>query len=101
MRVELRTLGRLKICVLLIFLAACLSIVYGQRAAQKKSKTESPQARGRTLFTQDIHGSAWFDDVTVSQVPRVKIRTDRPGNIFRRGDPLRRVGHERKRAPVR
>ena len=43
----------------------------------------------RTLHTQDIHGSAWFDDVTVAQVPRVTVRTDRPGNIFRRGEPLR------------
>ncbi len=42
----------------------------------------------RTLFTQDIRGSAWFDDVTVSQVPKVRLRTDRPGNIFRRSDPL-------------
>jgi hypothetical protein len=44
---------------------------------------------GRTLFTQDIRGSAWFDDITVSQVPRVVISTDRPGNIFRRGEALR------------
>ncbi len=43
----------------------------------------------RTLFSQDIRGSAWFDDVMVSQVPRVKMSTDRPGNIFRRGEPLR------------
>jgi len=43
----------------------------------------------RSLFVQDIHGSAWFDDVTVSQVPRVRISSDRPGNIFRRGDPMR------------
>ncbi|HEY7119737.1 MAG TPA: hypothetical protein VH475_24310 [Tepidisphaeraceae bacterium] len=43
----------------------------------------------RTLFTQDVRGSAWFDDVRVSQVPRVRISTDRPGNIFRREDPLR------------
>src|SRR5688572_29572108 len=41
----------------------------------------------RTLFTQDIRGSAWFDDVTVSQVPLVRMRTARPGNIFRRSDP--------------
>lgn len=40
----------------------------------------------RTLFNQDIRGSAWFDDVTVSQVPRVTLATDRPGNIYRRGD---------------
>ncbi len=42
----------------------------------------------RTLFTQDIRGSAWFDDLTVSQVPLVRMRTERPGNIFRRSDPL-------------
>ena len=42
----------------------------------------------RTLFNQDIRGTAWFDDVSVAQVPRVTLRTDRPGNIFRRGDPL-------------
>ena len=43
----------------------------------------------RTLFMQDIRGSAWFDDVMVSQVPRVTMSTDRPGNVFRRGEPLR------------
>ncbi len=35
---------------------------------------------------QDVHGSAWFDDVVVAQVPRVTLSTDRPGNVFRRGD---------------
>ena len=43
----------------------------------------------RTLHTQDIRGSAWFDDVTVAQVPRVTVRTNHPGNLFRRGEPLR------------
>lgn len=43
----------------------------------------------RTLNTQDIRGSAWFDDVTVAQVPRVAVRTGRPGNVFRRDEPLR------------
>src|SRR5437773_6372833 len=42
----------------------------------------------RKLFDQDIYGSAWFDDVTVSQVPKVTMTTDRPGNIFARSDPL-------------
>ena len=42
----------------------------------------------RTLHAQDIRGSAWFDDVTVAQVPRVTVRTARPGNIFPRGQPL-------------
>jgi hypothetical protein len=42
----------------------------------------------RALFAQDIRGSAWFDDVSVSQIPRVTMSTDRPGNVFRRDDPL-------------
>ncbi|MGH7177876.1 MAG: hypothetical protein ACREJC_10880, partial [Tepidisphaeraceae bacterium] len=48
-----------------------------------------PTLGQRTLYPQDIHGTAWFDDVTVSQVPQVTLSTQRPGNIFRRGDPLR------------
>jgi hypothetical protein len=40
----------------------------------------------RTLHTQDIHGSAWFDDITVSQVPQVLLQTRRPGNVFGPGD---------------
>lgn len=42
----------------------------------------------RSLFLQDIHGSAWFDDVAVTQVPQVALKIDRPGNVFRQGDPL-------------
>lgn len=45
----------------------------------------------RTLNTQDIRGTAWFDDITVSQIPRVTMTTARPGNIFKRGDPVRLV----------
>jgi hypothetical protein len=41
-----------------------------------------------TIYPQDIHGSAWFDDVIISQVPRVGIFTDHPGNIYRPGEPL-------------
>jgi hypothetical protein len=43
----------------------------------------------RTLHAQDIRGSAWFDDINVSQVPRVLMVTDQPGNIFRKGERLR------------
>jgi hypothetical protein len=43
----------------------------------------------RSLFLQDVHGTAWFDDLTVAQVPQVVLKTDRPGNIFRVGDPLK------------
>ncbi|HZZ43760.1 MAG TPA: hypothetical protein VFE58_12550 [Tepidisphaeraceae bacterium] len=43
----------------------------------------------RTLYKQDIHGTAWFDDVVVSQVPKITLTTDRPGNIFRRGEQVK------------
>jgi hypothetical protein len=43
----------------------------------------------RTLFDQDIRGSAWFDDLTISQVPQMALDTGRPGNIFRNSDPMR------------
>ena len=50
----------------------------------------APQTLGaRQLNAQDIRGTAWFDDLTVSQVPRVSLSTSRPANVFRRGDPAR------------
>jgi len=39
-----------------------------------------------TLHAQDIRGSAWFDDITVAQVPRVRLTTQVAGNVFRPGD---------------
>jgi hypothetical protein len=45
-----------------------------------------PQTLGtHELLPQDIRGSAWFDDVSVAQVPHVELSTEAPGNIFRRG----------------
>ena len=40
----------------------------------------------REVYEQDIRGSAWFDDVTVAQVPSVTMTTNRPGNVLRRSD---------------
>ena len=42
----------------------------------------------RALYTQDIRGSAWFDDVAISQVPKITLNSEKPGNIFHRSDPL-------------
>ena len=33
----------------------------------------------RTLHTQDIYGTAWFDGLTVAQVPRVTLTSDALG----------------------
>lgn len=49
-----------------------------------------PSTLGKqVLYPQDIRGSAWFDDLQVSQVPQVHLSTDRAGNIFRLGDSPR------------
>lgn len=40
----------------------------------------------RHLFEQDIRGSCWWDDISISQVPQVTMTTDRPGNMFRKSD---------------
>jgi len=49
----------------------------------------APQTLGdRTILPQDIRGSAWFDDVSIAQIPKVVISTPYAGNIFRQGDPL-------------
>ncbi|HRK32324.1 MAG TPA: hypothetical protein PLD59_14755 [Tepidisphaeraceae bacterium] len=42
----------------------------------------------RALNVQDIRGTAWFDDITVSQVPRVSLSTRVVGNIFPVGTPM-------------
>jgi hypothetical protein len=40
------------------------------------------------LFEQDIRATAYFDDLVVAQVPRARMSTDRPGNVFRRSEPI-------------
>jgi hypothetical protein len=42
----------------------------------------------KTLFDEDIYGSAWFDDLTISQVPEVTLSSTHAGNVFRHSDPL-------------
>lgn len=66
--------------------AAYLAMEIGLLQPQQWERTTLGQ---RVLYEQDIYGSAWFDDITVSQVPQVTLSTGRAGNIFRRGDPLR------------
>ncbi|MCK4627618.1 MAG: hypothetical protein KAT56_01370, partial [Sedimentisphaerales bacterium] len=41
------------------------------------------QEQERTrVFQKDVRALAWFDDITIYQLPRVVLRTDRPSNIF-------------------
>src|SRR5947207_721573 len=61
MRVEQRALGRLKICVIVCFAVVLCGGHYLPRvAAQKRSKSEKPATRGRTLYAQNCarcHGA--------------------------------------------
>lgn len=43
---------------------------------------------GRELTVEDIEGSAWFDDVKITQVPEVLLSTDRNTNVFYHGEPI-------------
>jgi hypothetical protein len=50
----------------------------------------APLALGaRTLFNQDVTGSAWFTDISVLQVPEVTISAEALGNVFPRSAPVR------------
>ena len=37
---------------------------------------------------EDVHGTAWFDDVTIWHVPRIELTTTTPGNVAIGSDPL-------------
>ncbi len=48
----------------------------------------SASASSRELPVEDIRGTAWFDDVKITQIPDVQISTDRDTNVFYRGEPI-------------
>ena len=67
---------------------AALSLVTELELLQPELYATSKPGQ-RPIFQQDIYGSAWWDDITVSQVPEVALRTGHAGNIYRRDEPLR------------
>ncbi|MDW8263202.1 MAG: hypothetical protein RMJ35_11805, partial [Phycisphaerales bacterium] len=42
----------------------------------------------RAIHAQDIRGTAWFDDVVVAQVPKIRLSTDAACNVFPAGAPM-------------
>jgi len=40
------------------------------------------------IYRYDVKALAWFDDITVYQLPRVILRTDKLGNVFESRDPV-------------
>ncbi|HEY2587793.1 MAG TPA: hypothetical protein VGI81_18755, partial [Tepidisphaeraceae bacterium] len=64
------------------------SLVIELELLQPSQYSES-RLGNRALFEQDIHGSAWWDDISVAEVPSVGLRTDHLGNVFQRGEPIR------------
>lgn len=42
----------------------------------------------QALPVEDIHGSAWFDELRVAQVPAVTLTTDHPTNVFAAGEAV-------------
>jgi len=39
------------------------------------------------IFRRDVKALAWFDDITIFQMPRVTLRSNRPGNVFDASEP--------------
>ncbi|MBN1846313.1 MAG: hypothetical protein JW810_11560, partial [Sedimentisphaerales bacterium] len=37
---------------------------------------------GSPIFRRDVNARAWFDDITIHQMPRVILGSNRPGNVF-------------------
>ncbi|MCP4713116.1 MAG: hypothetical protein GY869_31180, partial [Planctomycetes bacterium] len=38
------------------------------------------------IFRRDVNGLAWFDDITIFQMPRVILKTSRESNVFESGE---------------
>ncbi len=43
---------------------------------------------GTHILRPDVHAQAWFDDISVTQLPRVILRTEKIGNTFDGKDPI-------------
>lgn len=41
-----------------------------------------PQRHAHQVWSEDYAGAAYFDDIVISQVPRIHLRADAPGNVF-------------------
>ena len=48
---------------------------------QEKQWNQQTQFASR-IFRPDVKALAWFDDITIYQLPRVILKTDQPGNVF-------------------
>ncbi len=53
---------------------------------QESTWDTSTPAR-RKIVRSDVHGGAWFDDITVYRLPRVELSTAAPGNVIAHDDP--------------
>ncbi len=47
----------------------------------------NPALAAHTVPVEDLSASAWFDDITISQIPRVEITSTHVGNTFASDDP--------------
>ena len=56
-------------------------ITLGVWMLQEAQWTEEPANEAR-IFQADVKAMAWFDDISVYQLPRVLLRTGQPGNVF-------------------
>ena len=41
------------------------------------------------IFQKNVRAQAWFDDITIYQLPQVFLKTDQPGNLFEPETPVK------------
>ncbi len=50
---------------------------------QEEVWNTAAKARGAfSIFQRDVHAKAWFDDISILQIPRVNLYTGQTGNVF-------------------
>jgi hypothetical protein len=55
----------------------------------QRSQWETGPKPPRWIDYEEVHGSAWFDDIAVSPLPHRTLDTDVPGNVFGPDQPVR------------
>ncbi len=48
----------------------------------QKEQWDTSRAGTAEIQQRDVHARAWFDDVSLVQLPRVRLFTQQPGNVF-------------------
>ncbi|MEE8171128.1 MAG: hypothetical protein V3T70_11335, partial [Phycisphaerae bacterium] len=60
----------------------------GLSAWVRQPRTDPGDAAPRPIRRMDVHGGAWFDDITVLRLPRIQLDFNRDPTLFDDGEPI-------------